>query len=146
MKLSTKTRYGLRILVQIALDSVENSPVKGNVIAQKQEISEPYLEQIMIPLKNSGLVGSLRGCNGGYILNRETDDINLLEVIELFEGELQLVRCTDMKHKCSRLDKCPNSKAWNELSEVLRKKAAEISLSEIIKNVKIDLKSGQYNI
>ena len=70
MKLSTKSRYGLRVLLQIAMDSEKSKVVSGREISRKQEISEPYLEQIMIPLKNAGIVSTVRGCRGGYRLKR----------------------------------------------------------------------------
>lgn len=133
MKLSTKSRYGLRILVQIAIDSGGSRPVKGNVIAKKQEISEPYLEQIMIPLKTSGMIKTVRGCNGGYSLNREPKKISVLDVIELFEGKLELVRCEECKRQCRKSDKCPTYSVWDRLSDVLRKEAAKITVAQIMK-------------
>ena len=86
MKLSTKTRYGLRILLQIAADTENNKKgsVKGKSIAQMQNVSEAYLEQIMIPFKTAGFVKTVRGCNGGYALNRPAESITVLDIIELF--------------------------------------------------------------
>lgn len=139
MKLSTKSRYGLRILLQIALDSVGNAPVKGNVIAKKQELSEPYLEQIMIPLKNAGLIRTVRGCNGGYVLNMAPEKITLLNIIELFEGELQLVNCEDCRRFCATDAKCASSIVWKDLSDALRKEAAKITLAKVAEMSKQDL-------
>jgi Rrf2 family protein len=139
MKLSTKSRYGLRILLQITLDSVGNAPVKGNVIAKKQDLSEPYLEQIMIPLKNAGLVRTVRGCNGGYVLNRTPEKITLLNIIELFEGELQLVNCDDCRRSCATERKCASSVVWKNLSNALREEASKITLEDIAKMSKEDL-------
>ncbi|OGV32454.1 MAG: hypothetical protein A2020_02045 [Lentisphaerae bacterium GWF2_45_14] len=136
MKLSTKSRYGLRILIQIAVDSEIMPAVKGKVVAQQQNISEAYLEQIMIPLKNSGMVGTVRGCNGGYVLNKKTEDINLLEIIEIFEGKVQLVRCVGKKNECKRSEACTASTVWWHLSEVIRKEASLIKLSELVEKEK----------
>ena len=72
MKLSTRSRYGLRILMQIAIENSYGRLAQGKVISEKQEISEPYLEQIMITLRSSGLVRTVRGCNGGYQLDRKS--------------------------------------------------------------------------
>ena len=131
MKLSTKSRYGLRILLQIAIDSTDGSPVKGNVIARKQDLSEPYLEQIMIPLKNAGIVRTVRGCNGGYLLNVAPEKISLLDVIELFEGTLQLVNCEDCCRTCQPGRSCISSQVWNRLANVLREEARQTTLAQI---------------
>jgi len=135
MRLSTKSRYGLRILLQIAMDSVDGSAVKGNVIAKKQEISEPYLEQIMIPLKRAGYINTIRGCNGGYILNIKPGKVSVLDVIELFEGRVNLVDCTNGKKKCSRNSICPMLDIWKHLSDSFRTEAGNISLASILKKM-----------
>jgi len=132
MKLSTKSRYGLRVLLQIALDAESQHVVTGRELAEKQEISEPYLEQIMIPLKSAGLVTTVRGCRGGYSLKKAPPDINVLELIELFEGELNLVHCADGKHPCARLKTCATSRIWEELSAAFREKAKSITLARIM--------------
>ncbi len=135
MRLSTKTRYGLRILLQIALDGEGGGgrSVKGKTIAEKQEISEAYLEQIMIPLKSEGFVKTVRGCQGGYALNREPERITLLDLIELFEGPLTLVKCVGGDEgDCSRMAFCPTSAVWRELSEGIRKLAAGTTLKSVV--------------
>jgi Rrf2 family protein len=88
LKLSTKPRYGLRILAQMVADGGNNVPVSGKAIARKQGISVAYIEQILIPMRNAGLVRTIRGPKGGYLLDRPASDISLLEIIELFEGRL----------------------------------------------------------
>ncbi len=129
MKLSTKSRYGLRVLLQIAIDSKNDHVVTGREIAESQEISEPYLEQIMIPLKNYGAVSTVRGCRGGYRLKKDAAEISVLDVIELFEGELSLVRCHDGHSSCPRCKFCSASAVWKELSETLREKARSITIA-----------------
>lgn len=131
MKLSTKSRYGLRVLLQIAMDA-ETHVVTGRELAETQEISEPYLEQIMIPLKKSGMVSTVRGCHGGYRLKKSALEITVLDIIELFEGELSLVKCIDDKEVCSRHHVCTTSFVWNELSRVLREKAQAITLAHLV--------------
>jgi len=133
MKLSTKSRYGLRVLLQIALDSErEGAVVTGHDLAERQEISEPYLEQIMIPLKRAGLVTTTRGCRGGYRLKKPAREITVLEIIELFEGELVLVKCVNDKQPCTRKNICPATLVWEELSAALRDKARSITLERIV--------------
>ena len=122
MKLSTKPRYGLRILAQIAADGGDNSPVSGKEVAQKQDISIAYIEQILIPMRNAGLVRTVRGRNGGYILDRPAHEISLLEIIELFEGRLELV---------SDKDQSSASTIWNRLTESFRKETGAITVADL---------------
>jgi Rrf2 family protein len=138
MRLSTKSRYGLRILVQVAVDSEIKEAVKGKDISKKQDISEAYLEQIMIPLKNAGMIKTIRGCNGGYALNQSPKDITVLDIIELFEGELKLVKCLSKNEKndCPRCDICPTCEIWQELSGILAEEAAKITLDTIVEKSK----------
>ena len=139
MRLSTKTRYGLRILLQIALDceGKRNCSVKGKTIAEKQDISEAYLEQIMIPLKSEGFVKTVRGCHGGYALNRTPEQISVLDLIELFEGRIQLVKCVGGEDgDCTRLEICPTSGVWTKLSEDIRNLAIKITLQSIVEEAK----------
>jgi len=132
MKLSTRSRYGLRILLQIAIENRNGKLAQGKLISEKQNISEPYLEQIMITLRSSGLVKTVRGCNGGYGLNKNPEEITVLEVVELFEGELKIVDCSPGKKRCPRLENCLTTTVWKKLSDALRKSAASITLKEIV--------------
>jgi Rrf2 family protein len=122
VKLSTKPRYGLRILAQIAADGGDKTPISGKEVARKQDISIAYIEQIMIPMRNAGLVRTVRGRKGGYLLDRPAADISLLEIIELFEGRLELVD-----------DHVTNdaSGIWQRLSQVLRTEAESITVADL---------------
>ncbi|MEI6890610.1 MAG: Rrf2 family transcriptional regulator [Pontiella sp.] len=122
MKLSTKPRYGLRILAQIAADGGATSPVSGKEVAQKQGISIAYIEQILIPMRHAGLVNTVRGRNGGYLLARPAEDISLLEIIELFDGRLELV---------SEQDPSVASTLWNRLTDSLKKETRSISVADL---------------
>ena len=135
MNLSSKTRYSLRILLQIAEETVERPSVKGKVLASKQKISEPYLEQIMIQLKSSGLVRTTRGCNGGYSLNRAPEEITVLDILELFEGKIQFADGL-LNQKESIHDHCPSTRIWEELSLELERHAAGITLRSILDRMK----------
>lgn len=136
MQLSTKTRYSLRILLQIAIETESTSAVKGRIIAAKQEISEAYLEQIMIPLKTAGLVSTTRGCNGGYSLSKSPEEITVLDIMELFEGKIEFAQCVKDGRRCTRLDFCPTTKIWEKLSRGLEVEAAKITLSSILDDMK----------
>ncbi len=131
MKFSTKVRYGLRILLQIAIESQKKDYVQGKAIAKAQKLSEAYLEQIMIPLKNAGFVKTARGCSGGYALRKDPSEITVLDLIELFEGPLVLADCVEDKRSCSQVKTCYTHLIWKELSEKFRNAAAEISISDI---------------
>lgn len=139
MNFSTKTRYGLRILVQLAECYGGNAAVKGKDIAAEQNFTEAYLEQIMIKLKEAGFVRAERGCNGGYRLAKSPDKITVLDVIELFEGRLDLVRCKDDKQTCSRLAQCKTASVWKKLSDVFRGETAKLTLPKIIEMNKQEL-------
>jgi Rrf2 family protein len=132
IRLSTKSRYGLRILLQIAQDNREGHLASGRVIAERQEITEPYMEQIMIPLKAGKLVKTRRGCRGGYELARAAEAITVLEVVELFEGRFDLVNCDDPEAPCSRRPQCPTYPVWKNLSDASRRVAAEISVASLL--------------
>lgn len=135
MKLSTKSRYGLRILVQIAIDNLNGKKLsQGRIIAQKQDITDAYLEQIMIPLKRGGIVGTVRGCNGGYELRKPLEDITVLEVIELFEGLINLSDCSKGNTKCKRIEKCSTTYVWEHLSKLIREESGKITLAAIVED------------
>lgn len=122
MKLSTKPRYGLRILAQIAADGGDKIPISGKEVARKQDISIAYIEQILIPMRNAGIVRTVRGRNGGYLLDRPAKDISLLDIIELFEGRLELVD-DHIANDASGL--------WQRLTQVLRTEAESITVADL---------------
>ena len=133
MKLSSKARYALRILLQIAYENLNgNHLASGKLIASKQEITEPYLEQIMIYLKKGDLIETVRGCNGGYKLKKDPEHITVLEIIELFDGTLKLADCGATEKECLKSNKCIAEKVWKELSHVLRVAAENITLDSIL--------------
>ena len=134
MKLTTKTRYSLRILVQLA-SRFDKAPVKGKDISAKQNISEPYLEQIMITLKSVGLVRTVRGCNGGYVLNKPPEDISVLDIIETFEGKIELSDCLESSSNCEMFPHCPTKDIWKHLSDILKDEAKQITLQIIVDNM-----------
>lgn len=131
MQLSTKSRYALRILLSLTENYVSKRSLKGKDIAKAQEITEAYLEQIMITLKQQDMVETVRGCNGGYLLKRPPCDITLLEIVEAFEGKLTFVRCLSGRSQCDRIDICSSVNTWKKLSDVVRTELAVINLESI---------------
>ncbi|ANF98014.1 cysteine metabolism transcriptional regulator CymR [Paenibacillus bovis] len=94
MKISTKGRYGLTIMMELA-GRFGEGPTSLKSIAEKNQLSEHYLEQLIAPLRNAGLVKSIRGAYGGYILSREPEQITAGEVIRVLEGPISVVDFTD---------------------------------------------------
>jgi Rrf2 family protein len=133
MKVSTKTRYSLRIMLQLAEKASNNEAVRGKDIALIQRITEPYMEQIMIKLRKAGWVTTERGRCGGYRLNISPEKISVLDLIELFEGQLEFVSCSKGKTKCLRRDKCKTTLPWRMLAESFAKEAKKMTLNKIMK-------------
>ena len=96
MKLSTKGRYGLRALIDLAQYSGE-APVSITSISARQDISERYLEQLMAMLKKAGLVSSVRGAGGGYILAKDMREISVGDILRALEGSLEPVECPGLE-------------------------------------------------
>lgn len=135
MKLSTRARYGLRILMQVAVDNRAGKLSQGHRIAEKQNISEGYLEQLMIPLKDAGWIGTVRGCTGGYKVKCKLSEKTILDLIELFEGKFALAPCNAGRKGCERKELCAVKDVWESLTEKFRKEASAITLQEILDKV-----------
>ncbi|MFN4215829.1 MAG: RrF2 family transcriptional regulator [Brevinematales bacterium] len=129
MKLSTKSRYGLRLLFRLATSEKEIVPLSE--IAEKEAISEKYLEHIINRLKVAGIVQAQRGIKGGYILAKNPSEISLLEVVETLEGPLALVDCV-RKRTCPRMALCPTQWVWDRLSTVIQQELSRITLEDMI--------------
>ena len=132
MKVSTKGRYGLRTLMDIAIHQ-ENGPVNLNEIAERQSISAKYLWQIVNLLKTAGFVRGTRGPNGGYTLLLDPSEITLIHVIETLEGPLSLVECVDSTGTCSHTEDCVAHSVWTEVSQAIRSSLQKITLAEILR-------------
>ncbi len=117
MRLSTKSRYGVRALFDIAYHSV-GLPTQIKDISRRQLISPRYLEQIFQKLKKAKILGSKRGPNGGYYLLKEPGDVTLGDIVRATEGPFELVFCASMapKKKCPRRHECVASEMWLDLS------------------------------
>ncbi|MBD3320791.1 MAG: Rrf2 family transcriptional regulator [Chitinivibrionales bacterium] len=114
MKLSTKSRYGVRAILEIARD-YERTPTKRKNIVAKQNISDAYLENILIMLKNNGIIDTVRGARGGYVLSRPPAAITLLEIVRALEGSIAPVDCLDNKSLCVEVPWCSARKVWKQL-------------------------------
>ena len=114
MKLSTKTRYGTRAMLYLALYAT-NGPRSVREIAEEQELSPKYLEQLMSDLNAAGLVRSVRGPNGGYALAQPAEAISLRQVFDALEGADALVECTADPRFCNRSDGCVTREVWAQM-------------------------------
>jgi len=115
MKLSTRSRYSTRLMLELAL-SYGKGPVLLKDISKSQEISLKYLAQLIIPLKIAGLLKSSRGAHGGYFLAKAPKDIKLNDIIAAIEGPINLVECVDNPEICNRSDFCTTKDIWTEIS------------------------------
>ncbi len=133
MKLSTKTRYGARILIELAL-KIDQGAVQAGTISSSQKISVKYLEQILRTLKQAGMVKSVRGPKGGHLLAKDPDKIFLGQIVRLFEGQTDLVACVTSPEDCSMARECLVRDAWQEATSVLYQKLDNISIASLIQN------------
>ncbi|MHB1443463.1 MAG: RrF2 family transcriptional regulator, partial [Candidatus Humimicrobiaceae bacterium] len=116
MKLSTRSRYSTRLMVELALN-YNKVPVLLKDISKSQEISFKYLSQLIMPLKIAGLVKANRGAHGGYFLARPPKDIKLSEIILAVEGTLNPVECIDNPDICPRVNNCITRDIWSEIGK-----------------------------
>ena len=136
MKLSTKTRYGTRALLDLALHSNGNSPVPLKEIAQRQDISLNYLEQIIAPLLNGGIINSTRGSKGGVLLAKSPREINLKSVVDLLEGTITLTDCNNENGTCTRSGACATQELWSDVSNAMNGVLSSTTLEDLVEKQK----------
>ena len=132
MKLSTRGRYGVRLMLELALHYGEG-PVLLKDIAERQGISEKYLWQLINPLKTTGLVNSRRGAHGGYVLGKPPEAISLKAILQILEGPLCLVDCVDNPSLCKRSLSCISRDIWGEASKNMQQ-TLEDTISVLLKH------------
>ena len=131
MKLSTRSRYGTRLMLDLA-QNYENGPVQIGDIARRQEISIKYLEQIIIPLKKANFVTSIRGPKGGHMLTKPPQDISVGEIVKVLENGIHLTECISSPESCDRACDCETRDLWKKASEAIFDKLDSVNLSEMI--------------
>ena len=132
MMISTRGRYALRMMLDIALHSDEGS-ISLKSIAQRQEISVKYLEQIVTPLSRGGLLQATRGAQGGYRLNRLPEDYTVGEILRTIEGSLAPVACLAEKdYNCPRADFCQTLPMWKEYHQMVHDFFYSRKLSDLL--------------
>ena len=140
MKLSTRGRYGVRLMLDLALHYGEG-PILLKDIAERQGISEKYLWQLINPLKTTGLVNSLRGAHGGYVLGKSPEAISIKAILQVLEGSLCLVDCVDNPALCERSLSCISRDIWGEASKNMQQTLEDTTLAAMVERQKDKLKN-----
>lgn len=145
MKLSTRTRYGIRAAIELAKRYGEG-PVQIKVIGKQQAISVKYLEQLMAMLKAGGFVHSVRGSRGGYVLAREPGEIRMDELILSLEGSITTVECVDDDGFCARAADCAARDLWTQVQQAVLDVLKSITLKDLVDKTKSKRQALSYNI
>lgn len=137
MKLSTRFRYGTRMLIDLGAHCI-NRPVFLKEIAERLRLSKKYLEQIAITLKTAGLIRTVRGAKGGYCLARDPRELYLIEVYNVLEGSTALIDCVDDAGTCpyDLVQMCPTRDTWDKLRIAIEKVLQSITLADLIQDYK----------
>ncbi|WP_455714865.1 RrF2 family transcriptional regulator [Anaerosporobacter sp.] len=132
MKISTKGRYALRLMLDLALNNT-GEPVRIKDIAMRQEISDKYLEQIISVLNKAGYVRSLRGPQGGYRLSKDPKEYSVGMILRLTEGSLAPVACLeDEENQCLRQDECATLILWEKLYDAIKGVVDQYTLADLV--------------
>lgn len=132
MRFSTKARYGLRAMIELSLH-YNQGPISVKTIAEHQDISEAYLEQLMSLLTRRGLAKSIRGVQGGYLLAREPAKIKVGDVIKALEGPVVPVECVNREDpiECERYGKCVSRIVWERVRNVMEEALDSLTLQNL---------------
>jgi len=135
MKLSTRSRYGTRAILELAQNYGEG-PLQIKIIARHQDISVKYLEQLMAVLKSAGFVRGIRGSKGGYILGKLPNQIKLSDVFNAFEGPVATVECVENETYCARAADCVTRQVWAQVQEAIINVLQSITLQDLVDRTK----------
>ena len=141
MKISTKGRYALRMMVEFALH--DGSPCKINQVSKSQRISEKYLEQIVSKLHKANYVKSIRGACGGYILSKDPKEYSVGDILRATEGSLAPSNCLDGdSEKCYRHNACVTQRVFRKIEAAVNQVVDNISLADLVKD-ELDIRNKQ---
>ena len=132
MKISTKGRYALRLMLDIALHCGDG-PVSLRDAAGRQEVSDKYLEQIVTPLGRNGLVQSVRGAGGGYLLTKGPEEYTVGEILRCLEGSLSPVDCAEDAGCCGRSGQCVTVEVWDRIAQAVNQVVDNITLADLVR-------------
>lgn len=132
MLVSTKGRYALHLMLDIALHSA-GEPVPLRDIAEREKLSDKYLEQLVIPLSRTGLVKSVRGAGGGYLLTRPAEEYTVGEILRVLEGDLAPTSCTEEGHCCENAGQCVSMEIWEQIRAAVDNVVDNVTLADLVK-------------
>ena len=132
MKITTKCRYGLRVLLDLAVHASEERPRILKEVARNQSISEKYLSLLVIELRHAGFISSVRGVSGGYKLARPPKMIMLVDILEVMEGPVAIVGCLNQPDCCPRSKRCPSQVLWTQINQQIRNVFAQYTLQDLL--------------
>ncbi|MCY6369868.1 RrF2 family transcriptional regulator [Clostridium ganghwense] len=130
MKISTKGRYGLRAMIDLAVHASGEEPITLKSIAERQNLSERYLEQIFSALKKNALVNSIKGPQGGYVISKGMHQISVGNILRALEGNLHIVTSEDMVN--DKIEECIKNNVWNRINESIDKIVDCITLEDLV--------------
>lgn len=132
MKISTKGRYALRLMVELATAN-HGQPISLRDVAQRQQLSDKYLEQIVTPLARAGLVRSVRGAGGGYLLTRRPEEYTVGEILRPLEGDLAPVECATDAEFCDRSGFCVTVELWQQIHQAVSQVVDSTTLADLVR-------------
>jgi Rrf2 family protein len=132
MKISTKGRYALRLMLDLAAHGGDGVPVSLKDVAQRQGLSDKYLEQIVTPLSKAGLVRSVRGAGGGYLLTRTPEEYTVGDILRPLEGDLAPVECATDAGFCERCDECVTVELWQDIHRAVSQVVDHTTLADLM--------------
>jgi Rrf2 family iron-sulfur cluster assembly transcriptional regulator len=136
MKLSAKSRYGTRLMLDMA-QHYQDGPIHLATVAERQGISVKYLEQIIIPLKKAHYIRSVRGPKGGHILAKPPTEITIGEIVALLEDSASLAACADNPMVCERSSACATRSIWQEAAQAMFDKLQSVTLADLLSRNKV---------
>lgn len=135
MKISTRGRYALRLMIDLAIHG-NGGVVSLRDVSKRQGISDKYLEQIVTPMAKAGLVRSMRGANGGYMLTRRPEEYTVGEILLPLEGDLAPVECATDSEFCQRCNECVTVGLWREIHQAVAQVVDNTTLADLVERQK----------
>jgi Rrf2 family cysteine metabolism transcriptional repressor len=143
MKISTRGRYGTRVMLEIA-KHWGKGPVQLKEVAKNQQLSLNYIEHLIAPLVSAGLVKTARGSSGGIWLAKSPDEISVSEIVALFEGSMAPVGCVDEPGMCKRSKDCATRDLWFDVKTAVDKVLGSVTLQQLVEKQKCKIESASH--
>ncbi|MCU0822424.1 MAG: Rrf2 family transcriptional regulator, partial [Spirochaetes bacterium] len=131
MKLSTRSRYGMKAMYELALN-YKNGPVSIKTISENIDVSGKYLHALLTILKSGGLVRSVWGSHGGFVLSSSPAKINIYDIVKTLEGPISVVECVANSRLCHRSKNCVTREIWIDISDAIENTLSDITLNDML--------------